>query len=112
VAGSADAIRQLQQLGQRRALAYRLQTKTADQEHGGRARRMQKLLQKRQAVDVGPLQIVDVHDQRSIVGDGTQQAAQRREGTAPELSRIADLSALLSAPLERRHVAQHGEHAQ
>ncbi len=79
----AHPLDQPQQLAQRGALAQRFGAKAADQHHCRRAGRVQHLLQQRHAVDVGPLQVVDVNHQRPVIGDCSEQATQRHESAAP-----------------------------
>ena len=43
------------------------------------------------AVHVGPLQVVDVDDQRVMVGDAQQQILERAEGLVAQLARVGGL---------------------
>ena len=70
-------------LGRCRLVAHR-----RDEQERGLVRRAEDLGEEREAVGVGPLQVVDDDDERARVGDPREQLAQRGERARAELVRV------------------------
>ena len=76
----------------RRAAATALRVAhRGDEEEDGRIRGAGDLAQEREAVGVGPLQIVDDDDDRPAVGEADEQLAQRGEDARAQLLRVEHL---------------------
>ena len=99
--------------GAQERLRGRFLTPEAQQrEHGGRARRPQQLVEQHRTVGVGPLQVVDAHDERLAIRETREQVAQRLERTPPQTRQIAAVRFLIPPPVGHgSHLQQHWEHA-
>ena len=78
-------------------------------ENGRRLRRSHELEEKRGAVGVAPLGVVDVDDQRLAGGERPEERAERRERPSADEVRVGDR--LLGDLADARRAPQNGEHA-
>ena len=95
IADHASLARPVEQRLEKRLRGRLLAAEAQHREHGRRARRPQQLLEQDHAIGVGPLQIVDPHDERSASRQPAQQLSQRLECPPAESERI-DAARLLS----------------
>ena len=93
---------------QRRARRRRLlaRPRRGQEQHRRRVRRPRDRLEERQRVEIGPLQIVDDHDEHALGRHAREQLAQRREELPAQLLRIA----VGGRPRRRRHRLDAPEH--
>ena len=97
-----------------------LAAETQQREQRRRPGRREQFLEQDRAVRIGPVQVVDVEDDRMTNGNRRQQFTERRERAAAQHERIGDLVRLRWAggnrlhlqhhreqPRERQHVARH-----
>ena len=93
----------------RRARLDLLASIAGHEQQRGLVGRAEQVREKRRAVDVAPLEVVDEQDERAALGETSKQFAKRRGGPPAQLVHIRLVGLPASAFVDRIHPGQHGK---